>query len=73
MPRIKAARKLRRRNHRWSEKETRYLKQGVDKYGVGRWTVIREEYFDVKDFVFVGRTETDLCNKWRNLVKYNHV
>eukprot|EP00794_Sanderia_malayensis_P018994 gene18994-20905_t len=45
----------------FSDDEVKWLKAGVKKYGVGRWTKILDNY------PFKDRTSVNLKDKWRNL------
>lgn len=49
---------------RWTEEEVEFLKEGVSRFGLGNWKIIRENYpFNRK------RNNIDLRDKWRNLQK----
>ena len=49
---------------RWAEEEVEFLKEGVERFGVGKWKDIRQNYpFNSK------RSNVDLRDKWRNLQK----
>ncbi|KAM3593876.1 uncharacterized protein V6R79_024246 [Siganus canaliculatus] len=52
-----------RGRRKWTAKLDRYLKQGVQRHGVGKWTRI------LLDYDFEGRTGTMLKDRWRVLVK----
>ena len=52
----------------WTSEEVEYLKKGVAKYGEGNWTKILKAY----DFLSC-RTSVSLKDKWRNLLKYDHM
>lgn len=54
---------VRERRRFWTDKETKWLKDGVKTYGEGNWAVILDAYN------FVGRTSVHLKDKWRNLQK----
>eukprot|EP00052_Salpingoeca_macrocollata_P025861 m.237110 g.237110 ORF g.237110 m.237110 type:complete len:178 (+) comp22495_c1_seq2:1649-2182(+) len=55
------------RKRPWGEEEVANLIQGVEKYGVGAWCVIR-------DNVYLNfRSSVDIKDKWRNLVKTGEV
>ncbi|KAL2941467.1 Telomeric repeat-binding factor 1 [Bienertia sinuspersici] len=56
--------KFRRERRRWTAQEEDTLKEAVKKFG-HRWTMIRTCYEEV----FNGRTDGDLKDKWRNMVK----
>ena len=47
----------------FSEEEEKYLIEGVKKYGEGKWSLILTSY------PFVGRTNVNLKDKWRNMQK----
>ncbi|EEF43178.1 uncharacterized protein LOC8261339 [Ricinus communis] len=55
----------RRIKRRWSVEEEDALREGVQKYGRGNWKVILSSKRDI----FVGRTEVDLKDKWRNMMR----
>lgn len=55
-----------RRKHFWSLEEMSNLREGVEKYGVGNWVSILEN-FRFQPY----RNNVSLKDKWRNLVK-NH-
>ncbi|XP_066387041.1 telomere repeat-binding protein 1-like isoform X3 [Miscanthus floridulus] len=54
----------RKNNSRWTAKEVERLVQGVSKFGVGRWTMLKQNFF--KRSI---RTAVNLKDKWRNLLK----
>ncbi|XP_021313130.1 telomere repeat-binding factor 4-like [Sorghum bicolor] len=54
----------RKNNSRWTAKEVERLVQGVSKFGVGRWTNLKQNFF--KRSI---RTAVNLKDKWRNLLK----
>lgn len=56
----------RRKIKRWSTLEEDTLRTAVQKYGKGQWKLILNMYPDI----FEERTEVDLKDKWRNLVRY---
>ncbi|KAF2555155.1 hypothetical protein F2Q68_00013578 [Brassica cretica] len=57
---------MRRKHHRaWSLSEVKNLVEGVSKYGVGKWSVIKRLAYSS----FPHRTPVDLKDKWRNLLK----
>lgn len=57
---------MRRKHHRaWSLSEVKNLVEGVSKYGVGKWSVIKKLSYSS----FPHRTPVDLKDKWRNLLK----
>ncbi|WCJ17656.1 Telomeric repeat-binding factor 2 [Euphorbia peplus] len=55
----------RRKPHKFSLEEEDALREGVQKYGVGNWTLI----LNSKQSVFIDRTAVDLKDKWRNLTR----
>lgn len=57
----------RRRNRAWSDEETNALLHGVTEYGEGKWKLILTLFHDK----FIRRTEVDLKDKWRNLLRYH--
>ncbi|KAJ9565086.1 hypothetical protein OSB04_001052 [Centaurea solstitialis] len=60
----KLARK--RKKKRWTTIEEDTLRTGVQKYGKGNWKLILSMYRDI----FEDRTEVDLKDKWRNLIRW---
>ncbi|KAJ0257235.1 TRF-like 3 [Hirschfeldia incana] len=57
---------MRRKHHRaWSLSEVEKLVEGVSKYGVGKWSVIKKLSFSSYSY----RTSVDLKDKWRNLLR----
>ncbi|KAJ0095969.1 hypothetical protein Patl1_16096 [Pistacia atlantica] len=56
----------RRKKKRWSLEEEEALRNGVQKYGTGNWKVILKSDPDA----FAERTEVDLKDKWRNMMRY---
>ncbi|CAN7021213.1 unnamed protein product [Brassica rapa subsp. trilocularis] len=57
---------MRRKHHRaWSLSEVKNLVEGVSKYGVGKWSVIKKLSYSS----FPHRSPVDLKDKWRNLLK----
>jgi hypothetical protein len=62
-PRAKRRRRASKRVF-WTDLEVGYLKDGVERYGHGEWAVILQNY----DFLET-RTNVNLKDKWRNLVK----
>ncbi|KAA8550442.1 hypothetical protein F0562_002126 [Nyssa sinensis] len=56
----------RRKIKKWSQLEEDTLRTGVQKYGKGNWKLILNSYRDIFD----ERTEVDLKDKWRNMVRY---
>ncbi|KVH94146.1 uncharacterized protein LOC112518217 isoform X1 [Cynara cardunculus var. scolymus] len=59
----KLARK--RKKKRWTTIEEDTLRTGILKYGKGNWKLILSTYRDI----FEDRTEVDLKDKWRNLMR----
>ncbi|KAG9440198.1 hypothetical protein H6P81_020363 [Aristolochia fimbriata] len=55
----------RRKARRWSTLEEETLRSAVLKYGRGNWKLILQHYRTV----FEDRTEIDLKDKWRNMVR----
>ncbi|KAL6898033.1 hypothetical protein ACP4OV_006629 [Aristida adscensionis] len=55
----------RRRARRWSVLEEETLRKGVEQYGNGSWKDILTNNPDV----FIGRTQVDLKDKWRNMMR----
>ncbi|KAK4773321.1 hypothetical protein SAY87_028340 [Trapa incisa] len=55
----------RRRNRPWSLQEEDILRDGVKRFGLGQWKHIRKCYIDI----FEDRTEVDLKDKWRNMMR----
>ncbi|XP_051142556.1 uncharacterized protein LOC127259334 isoform X2 [Andrographis paniculata] len=55
----------RRKARKWSPLEEDTLRTGVEKFGQGNWKFILMAYRDI----FVGRTDVDLKDKWRNLTR----
>lgn len=52
------------RRVRWAEEEVEFLKEGVSRFGIGNWKIIRDNYpFNSK------RSNVDLRDKWRNMQK----
>ncbi|KAF8047484.1 hypothetical protein N665_3001s0002 [Sinapis alba] len=57
---------IRRKHHRaWSLSEVKKLVEGVSRYGVGKWSVIKRLSFSS----YSHRTPVDLKDKWRNLLR----
>jgi hypothetical protein len=52
---------------RWTESEESLLIDGVKRFGRGKWKKILEHYN------FNNRTEVNLKDKWRNMVKFGYV
>ncbi|KAI7983257.1 Single myb histone 5 [Camellia lanceoleosa] len=57
---------MRRKHKKWSTLEEDTLRTGVQKYGIGNWKLILDSYRDI----FEQRTEVDLKDKWRNMIRY---
>ncbi|CAM4574140.1 unnamed protein product [Leuciscus chuanchicus] len=51
----------------WTVQESDWLKEGVRRFGVGRWEPIRSA------FPFTGRTACNLKDRWRTMVKLKMV
>ncbi|XP_073695253.1 telomeric repeat binding factor a [Garra rufa] len=47
----------------WTTQESEWLKEGVQRFGVGRWEKIRSA------FPFTGRTAVNLKDRWRTMLK----
>ncbi|KAK7351916.1 hypothetical protein VNO77_11687 [Canavalia gladiata] len=56
----------RRKPKKWSLLEEETLRTNVDKFGKGNWKLILYSHRDI----FEERTEVDLKDKWRNMVRY---
>lgn len=59
-------------NHRrvWTESNVKYLVKGVNQFGEGSWTSILMTYgVDLP----ANTNGVALKDKWRNLIKYNHI
>uniref|UniRef100_A0A5B6ZKH7 Uncharacterized protein n=1 Tax=Davidia involucrata TaxID=16924 RepID=A0A5B6ZKH7_DAVIN len=56
----------RRKIKKWSQLEEDTLRTAVQKYGKGNWKLILNCYRDI----FEERTEVDLKDKWRNMVRW---
>lgn len=54
-------------NRRWTDDEVNALKDGCRHFGVGSWSKILGYHWDR----FNNRTQVDLKDKWRNLVRNN--
>lgn len=55
----------RRKMKRWTPLEEDTLRTGVGKFGLGNWKLILNAYRSV----FEERTEVDLKDKWRNMIR----
>ncbi|XP_056268335.1 telomeric repeat-binding factor 2-like isoform X2 [Pseudoliparis swirei] len=55
------------RKRMWSARETKNLKQGVNKFGEGAWTKIKSYY------AFNDRTNVNLKDRWRTMKKLNMI
>ena len=53
----------RQKRHKFSQEEEEWIRDGVRRFGVGKWRLILDSYN------FRGRTIVNLKDKWRNLVK----
>ena len=49
----------------WTTEEEESIISGVEKFGIGRWAEIRDEYKNV----FQNRSSVDIKDKYRNLQK----
>ncbi|XP_012084181.1 uncharacterized protein LOC105643614 isoform X2 [Jatropha curcas] len=58
---------IRRKMRRWAVEEEDALREGVEKFGIGKW----KEILHFKHDIFVKRTEVDLKDKWRNMTKWS--
>ncbi|VVA91655.1 unnamed protein product [Arabis nemorensis] len=57
---------FRRKHHRsWTLSEVKKLVEGVSKYGVGKWSVIKRLSFPS----YSHRSPVDIKDKWRNLLR----
>ena len=56
------------RRQKWDKPHITNLVEGVNTYGMGHWKKIHTHYGFSDDF-----TTVDLKDKWRNLVKYDHI
>jgi len=55
----------------WAPAEADALREGVDKYGIGKWQMIlRDEYYGP---ILKDRSNVDLKDKWRCLMGRTHV
>lgn len=54
----------------WCGEEEEALRRGVQKHGIGAWERIRH---DPEFKILKGRTGVQLKDKWRNLIKFQHV
>ena len=50
-----------RKRRKWNEEETKWLADGVEKFGAGNWATI------LKGYPFKGRTAVNLKDRWRNM------
>ncbi|XP_020093222.1 telomeric repeat-binding factor 2-like isoform X2 [Ananas comosus] len=57
---------LRKRRKKWSSLEEETLRKSVERHGVGNWKFIKQCH----PSIFKDRTEVDLKDKWRNLVRH---
>jgi len=51
---------------RWSEEEEVALREGVQKYGIGKWKSIKTD--DAYKEILWNRSNVDLKDKWRNIL-----
>ncbi len=58
-----AFRQLSKKKQFWSDEECQLLKKAVKRFGPGKWSEMRLAYD------FNGRTNVNLKDKWRNMVK----
>ncbi|XP_072958341.1 uncharacterized protein [Typha angustifolia] len=56
---------LRKRRKKWSPLEEETLRKAVERHGAGRWKFIK----NCHPKIFKDRTEVDLKDKWRNLMR----
>ncbi|KAM0893380.1 hypothetical protein ACQ4PT_025131 [Festuca glaucescens] len=56
--------KCRKNNEHWTQGEVIKLVDGVETYGVGRWTKVKSRHFPTS-----VRDQTHLKDKWRNLLR----
>lgn len=54
----------------WDATEEQALRDAVQKHGIGAWEKMRH---DVDFKVLKGRTGVQLKDKWRNLIKFQHL
>jgi len=57
--------KTRKRANPWTKQETQILVEGVQLHGLGKWSIILEQFRE--HFEPTGRTPLALKDKWRNL------
>ncbi|XP_029955475.1 telomeric repeat-binding factor 1 [Salarias fasciatus] len=62
-----SANKKRKSREKWTAELDKYLKDGVKRHGVGKWSRI------LMDYDFDGRTGTMLKDRWRILLKAHEV
>ncbi|XP_073108329.1 uncharacterized protein [Elaeis guineensis] len=55
----------RRRKKKWSSLEEETLRKAVERHGVGNWKFIKSCHPEI----FKDRTEVDLKDKWRNMIR----
>ncbi|XP_030632652.1 telomeric repeat binding factor a [Chanos chanos] len=48
---------------RWSQQETEWIREGVRRYGAGRWEKIKSS------FPFQGRSAVNIKDRWRTMVR----
>ncbi len=63
VPQLKESRTLRRARVPWSTLEEANLRKGIHLFGEGNWRQILDH------FMFDGRSNMDLKDKWRNIKK----
>ncbi|KAI4904629.1 hypothetical protein NFI96_014612 [Prochilodus magdalenae] len=52
---------------KWTDEESDWVKQGVDRFGEGRWEKIKSS------FPFIGRTAVNIKDRWRTMKKLKMV
>ena len=55
----------------WGQDELAALRRGISKHGAGNWEAIRKDP-ELAD-TLAGRSGEQIKDKWRNLIKFNHV
>lgn len=55
----------RRKKRKWSSLEEETLRKAVERHGLGNWKFIKSCHPEI----FKGRTEVDLKDKWRNMIR----
>ncbi|XP_073115600.1 uncharacterized protein [Elaeis guineensis] len=59
---------IRRRKRKWSSLEEETLRKAVERHGAGNWKFIKSCHPEI----FKNRTEVDLKDKWRNMMRDHH-